>query len=314
MLRASYSTGFLPPDVSQLAENAPSDVLAAQFGAVTDPRRGNELLSGTIHVQGGGNAELEPEASKSRSAGVVFTPRFLDGLRLSMDWTKIRKKDNISAVASIQSAFLLEQFVPDLITRAPVTPENDPHNYGVGPVTGFDTRLRNLASALSESYDFSVNYVISLQALGRLSLSTAATRLVHNEQQVTVIAPTIENAGTQASPSWNANAVIGWDKGSWSAIWTSRYWGRYWLSSTHAPDAFHGSARVPSIMFHDVSIGYRFGRSDGLAGVLNDSEVQLGVKNVFNTAPRFIGSSSAYYDTLNDPVGAAYSLSIRKAF
>src|SRR5262249_31913243 len=104
-LRASLGTGFLPPSLSLLEKNQKDvDALTNFPSSETDPRRGGERLignpqstpAGVIIVTDGGNQNLGPEQSKSFSYGVIFKPRFLDGLRLSLDVTHINKSDEIS--------------------------------------------------------------------------------------------------------------------------------------------------------------------------------------------------------------------------
>src|SRR5690606_35870593 len=91
VFRGSYATGFLPPSVVQLANNSGS----APFGlGIPDPLRGGEIINYPLtSVGGSGNITLRPEESESVSAGVILTP--LAGLRLSADWTRIHKSDEI---------------------------------------------------------------------------------------------------------------------------------------------------------------------------------------------------------------------------
>src|SRR5690606_10817895 len=126
MLRASYGTGFLPPSIQQ--STPPDETLVyplGQFG-LTDPMRGDEPL-GTVSLTRTGSVDefmLRPEQSESWSAGFVLTPQTLAGLRVSADWTRIRKTDNITSLFTFrQSDLAYEAHVPGFIKRAPEDPD-----------------------------------------------------------------------------------------------------------------------------------------------------------------------------------------------
>lgn len=74
--------------------------------SVRDPARGNEVV-GTPLFPGfnlllgagnflGGNPDVLPERSETLSAGVIFTPRWVSDLRISVDWTRIESTTNTS--------------------------------------------------------------------------------------------------------------------------------------------------------------------------------------------------------------------------
>jgi len=68
---------------------------------------------------------------------------------------------------------------------------------------------------------------------------------------------------------------------------------------------------VPSQTYHDVVGKYRFGPSSSW---LDGTEVQAGVKNVFNTRPPFDASFADFYSPYGDPRLASYYVSLKKAF
>ena len=92
ILRASVGTGFLPPGI---------DVITVTPGTCFNPivadhkRGGVPAPLGVIPCSSGGNPDLLSEDSKSWSAGLIFNPQFLSNLRLSLDYTNIRKSNEI---------------------------------------------------------------------------------------------------------------------------------------------------------------------------------------------------------------------------
>src|SRR5258708_2327925 len=147
MLRASYGTGFLAPNVSQLVPGATTSTYM-----IIDPQRGNQ--SESVTGLSGGNPNLRPEKSKSWSAGIVFTPSGIPGLRTSIDYTRINKTDNI-ATLSIQQVVSNEALFPGRVTRSAALP-GDP--YGIGPINLVDLTNVNISSAQFEALDGSLDY------------------------------------------------------------------------------------------------------------------------------------------------------------
>jgi outer membrane receptor protein involved in Fe transport len=310
MFRASYSTGFLPPAVNQLVPSANQTVTAAQAAAFRDPRRGGASISSAFTVEVGGSPDLRPEESISRSAGVVFTPRFVSGLRLSLDWTRIRKTDNIAQFFDNQTAINNELFVPGVVTRGPAT------SGGVGPITNVSLRLLNFAKQDVEAYDLGGEYTLSTERLGKFTFTTVGSRFMHNEIQTVPAAPVVENAGYSNSAKWKANAGLSWDYRNVGIAWTAQYYSSYRVGTAAAVSALlisnQGSETVPSQTYHDLFATYRF---DSPSKLLSDLEVRLGVRNVFDKEPPYdAGNNRGFYSLYGDPRLSTYSLSIRKNF
>jgi iron complex outermembrane receptor protein len=65
------------------------------------PNAGTQLLfcpASACNDQVGGNSGLRPETSNTRSAGIVLTPRFLDGFTATVDWWDIDVSNYISVL------------------------------------------------------------------------------------------------------------------------------------------------------------------------------------------------------------------------
>ncbi len=80
--------------------------------------------------------------------------------------------------------------------------------------------------------------------------------------------------------------------------------------------------KVESQVFHDVFVRHRFGTSMSMSEsaslgsrLLDGLEVQLGIRNVFNTKPRFdVSNGFTYYSWLGDPRMATYYLTLKHYF
>jgi len=307
MFRGSFGSGFLPPYLSQI-QTRPTEI---QTYMLFDPKRGGEPVSPIVQELGG-NAELKPEESRNFSAGVVISPRYVDGLRISLDWTRIRKKNNIFNLAPDQTVLDQEDLLPGIVKRAPPS-SADP--YAVGPITGFDSRWINGANAESVSYDLTVDYSISTGKYGEWYISTTGTKFTRLSRQLTPIAPSIEYAGTESSPTWAANAALGWSRGQWAGELRARYQDSFWLLTTHEIEINQGSATLPSQTYFDASLSYAFRESsDGVGRIFAQSDLHLGIQNLFNTKPRYYALADGLPDTRTDLSTASYVLRWRKSF
>lgn len=310
MFRASYGTGFLAPAVNQLVPDAPRQISAAAAASlgITDPQRGGERL-GAFTLRSGGNADLRPEQSTSRSAGFVITPAMTPDLRLSVDWIKIHKTDNITNFAITQDNVNGETLLPGYITRG--APGG---GFSVGPITEIRTAAINAAQLTVEAFDFAVDYQRRTDHWGTFSFNLSGTRSVHNLRQDSEVAPVLENNGMSFALPWKSNASIDWGYRGWNVAWTARYYDSYWLNVGHTLIANQGSATVPGQIYHDVTMQYRFAPSNA---ILDGASVQLGIRNVFNKEPPFDATaavSGTFYSALGDPRDASYYLSIGKRF
>lgn len=328
-LRASWGSGFLPPSLGQLTN--PS-VLNNTLTLI-DPKRGNVAAStGVITVPVGGNPDLNPEYSRSLSVGAIFTPRFLPGFRISVDYTQIRKRDEISSL-NVQQQLYLEDIIPGLVTRAPLTPADQALGYTGGVITavgGF--RSYNIAKREVRAIDIQMEYEKQLGSFGRLHPYMTATYQPRFATQLVPTFPLIDEAGYSASLLWRGNAGLDWKRGRWSAGWNMQYYDsyyRYGASFTAAQAATvvlnQGTAKVPRQFYHDLSVGYDFGyQTEGWRRLLNGTRLTVGVQNFLNTMPpigagpgagqAFPGGLAQGISPYGDARLARYTLTLRKKF
>ena len=315
--RASYATGYLPPRLNQLIRE-PTDRLAI---AATDPERGNErigtpffdFLPDNLFIPGfrGGNPDVDNEESKSLTAGVILTPRFIPGLRLSADYTRIRKKNNYALPTSLlftpeTFAVFLELF-PERITRGPAS-----DGFAVGPITSVDASIINIAGTTVEAIDFAADYGFPL-AGGTLDIAASATRTLESSSQIFPTSPVIDYVGVipgfgtraifaNGALKWRGTGSVNWSNERASIGWRGRYVDSYFLNLERVPVASQGSAKVRSQFEQDLFGSYRF---DG------DFTVRAGVNNLFNRRPPYFDTG---YSRFGDPRLRNFYVNLSKAF
>jgi len=313
MLRASYGTGFRPPGIADFANVS----FGYPPGFFTDPRRGNEP-TGPMLATAGGNQDVGPEQSESWSAGVVFTPASDAGLRVSLDYTRIVKTDNITSLGE-QQLIDNESGFPGRVTRAVAAP-GDP--FGVGRITAIDFSLVNFARLELEAFDLSIDHHWDTRKWGAVDVFVLATYQPHYRTQPVPGAALIENAGIGADNPLKrkADAGLTWTFRQFTLGWSTHYFDSYRvanpaLGSSARVILNQGAQFVGSQVYHDLSGAYRLGAGSPFA-VLGNAEVQLGIKNVFNTSPPFDAANGAtgFYSPFGDPRLATYYLSLKTAF
>ncbi|RME23714.1 MAG: TonB-dependent receptor, partial [Deltaproteobacteria bacterium] len=117
-IRGTYSTAFRAPTISQLYsgnyDDFPyaSDPCDTSEGAPNDPVRRNCADEGIfdydnpnfsapedqLRARGGGNPDLEPETADIITAGLVFTPSFLEGFSVTVDYWNLQIRNAIQRI------------------------------------------------------------------------------------------------------------------------------------------------------------------------------------------------------------------------
>jgi len=321
-LRVSNSVGVLPPSLSQLVPNVRFNV---SIGSATrDPKRGNVGSTTPVaEVHSTGNPDLRPEQSDSWSAGAIFTPAGMPGFRFSVDYTLIEKTDEISSL-SAQVVLDNEATYADRITRLPLTDTDLAQNFTGGRIAYINYGPANLAFTKVEAFDFRLDYRWNTR-YGAFRADAAATHQTHLQKQLLTDSPVVEYMGFNDGPlEWRGNTGITWDRGAWSLGWNMQYYDSYPVYSTTSTLTARNTARlnqgswfIPHQIYHDLSFKYRIDDAPRWGGLFANSQVLVGISNVFDTEPPLIlyltgsGFTTARY---GDPRLRRYSISLRKNF
>jgi hypothetical protein len=328
MFRGDYSEATSPPLPSDIVRGTPILVFNSTGNLLLlDPRRGGEPIPSYLQTSGG-NPKLVPEKAKSRSFGVVLAPRFLPGLRMSADFIRIDKFNNIVGwPGGAAGALANEAQYPDRVTRGPV-PAGD--RFGVGPVTGFDVTSINLARSQVIAYDYHLEYSVS-NGFGAFRFYADATRAVHlRTQNVPGSSVFVENVGNNPESGntgfkLRANAGLTWEKNEWKLGWMTRYYSDYRSDRASQSDAVNLLSRlnqgnggvVPSQTYHDFFGSYSFRkktmRTDTLGRLFAKTDIQVGIRNVFNRRGPYEAINGFYFATPSDPRLATYYITIKRS-
>lgn len=335
IIRASFATGFLPPSVNLIASNILDYTPFLPFGVFVDPKRGGingPGVGGEVDEDGapfplveryGGTPQLRPEKSESFSTGVVLTPRFLPGLRLSVDYTRIRKTDEVGGVTEQYILDHEDQF-EGRITRLPLTPADEALGYTAGVVTQIDATLVNITKTDVDAYDIQLDYELPTRRFGLFHPYVVATRQPHYQNRILPDSDLIDSVGFLSGPlKWRGNLGLSWKEGPWSFDWNAQIYDSYRIYAADASEVSietavrnQGAETIRSQIYHDATVAYVFDQGHFSHSVLQGVDVRFGIQNVFDKSPPIIATdgSAAGYSTYGDPRLRRFSLGIRKRF
>ncbi|WEI02351.1 TonB-dependent receptor (plasmid) [Acinetobacter soli] len=310
VLRASYAEGFIPPSVSQISSPTPN----ASPTEITDPLRGNEKY--TVQTVGGGNPDLTPETAKSTTLGLILTPSSIPNLRLSFDYYKIEKENNITSL-NAQQILNDGSIYASRVTRAAAEAGD---SYGVGKVTSIYTAPINALWLETSGLDSTVSYDLDSD-YGRFNFNLGYTRVFDFTWQQALNAPANENLNipsrSQAPLIHRGGASVFWQATDLLGVgWNSQYYGSYSLDVKGNPTLAleQGSDKVKHQIYHDVFARTTLFPSLVKKAHLDNAELTFGIKNLFDTKVIDMSNSNNYFSTFADPIGRQYYLNLKFNF
>lgn len=315
--RATYSEGFRAPSIGELfgsqsrfdalladpclrsfSTGAPATAPAANCAALGVPV-GARQLDNQISVLTGGNANLDPETSKSFTTGFVWSPSFGTGAswsdKLDFEVTYYRH-DIEGAIQPLDAqtqlnlcANTLDPLYCDGITRT-----------NTGQIDQFNNFLTNLGSIKTSGWDADMFWTLPETGYGRFKLSWQNTFVSNydsigaaGQRQPEGVGILVQDNG-RAIPEWTSTANIDWRQNNWNAAWTVRHISKLDEPCLAADAALYCSSadtnRLGATTYHDLQAGYRFDWMEG-------AQLTAGVKNLFDKDPPVCTSCSYGFDS-----------------
>ncbi|HVF36103.1 MAG TPA: TonB-dependent receptor, partial [Candidatus Saccharimonadia bacterium] len=249
LIRANWSKGFRAPNVSELftgtadafpqindpcsASQNPAGVVAARcfggFAGVGPVAPGYQQAGPQIRVTVGGNPRLTPEKAETRTLGLVYSPGWLEGLDVYLDWYRIEIENSIG----VRSAnFIVNDCYVGgnpgacaLVTRG-----------AGGIVTDIRATVLNLQAGTEvEGYDLTLSYRFDTR-FGRFEIDWDSAYVSYlgelgqpdfNEQLPDLSFAFGNQVGVyfDTNPNWRlkSNLSTHWQLGDWGATLTARY-------------------------------------------------------------------------------------------
>ncbi|MEL4279610.1 MULTISPECIES: TonB-dependent receptor domain-containing protein [Shewanella] len=312
LARSTYGTVFRAPTISNLYSPG-----GDSFNAGTDPCRINNWSNLTADAQArcmadgvpagglnnddqqqlakvGGNPELEPEEGDTFTVGVAYSPDFIEGLGLTLDYWAVDIDNVITAIDPIDS--LDACYIGGLDTLCQnVNRKSD------GSIDYIEARNTNLARMTAKGVDFEANYALET-GFGDFSFNFVWTHFLErgeNSFETTEmpdgtveysygfgdVAGTFINDTSYAKDKWNFTTAYKLD--DLTVTYRTNYISSmtyqdltYWTKSDLLGEyGYLPTYKIPSVMYHDLTASYAF---------KTNTTVTLGVTNLFNEKPPYI--------------------------
>lgn len=171
-------------------ECARSGVTAAQFGNIA------HSPAAQYNVLQGGNRDLGAEEADTYSFGLVWTPRFVEGVHFSVDYYSIRIQKGIS---SLNPQLILDACLDGNASQCAKVRRGQGGDLWVGSDVNRSGRivslLDNLAIEKVQGYDITALYDLDVGEWGRLNVNDILSITSTWDQQELEGAPTVDCAG-----------------------------------------------------------------------------------------------------------------------
>lgn len=306
MVRGTFAEGFRAPSISDLygglgtsfetyvdpcgigATNSVNGNAACNAAGV--PRGYEQLAQGLKPCTSypcatpnefttGSNPNLRPEESKSKTVGVVWSPRWVNGLDINLDWYSYKITNMI--IEDDVDRILRDCYVLGNASRC-----GSVKRAADGHITSMFYGLTNLGAMKTEGWDLGIRYRLPEYAFGRFTLDLQNSYVSkYDEEKQNSAGDTIMDGriGRPGVFRLRSNLGVNWQLGNLSAQYTVRYYSGMMEGcmpnrpctaperiANGEPDAVR---RVGSNAFHDIQVSYRLPW---------DGTVAVGSNNVFD--------------------------------
>jgi iron complex outermembrane receptor protein len=292
LMRGSVGSGFRAPSLTDLYQPQASSVTA---NGTRDPIRCPNPATGSpadcnnqFPTITGGNPDLKPEKSLSRTLGFIFEPT--PDISINIDAFWISLKDSI-VIGGLAPAFILStaqtatQYSNFIIRGAP-----DGNPSGVGPITGVISTTSNLFKQRVDGADVALRFRPMHNQYGQVVLRLDGTYLWHFDTQnpdgtYTGNLNRALRAGGGIVPRWRHVATAIYATGPWEGTLIQNYQVSYTDVAANLAPAGTPLRTVGSYEQYDMQAAYTGFKNLRLA---------LGVKNIFDRDPPYTNLGGAF--------------------
>jgi outer membrane receptor protein involved in Fe transport len=293
--------------------------LAELFGGnqftqtVSNPFRSGETNTVAAFV-GSANPNLQPEESDAYVLGAVYTPAWLPGAGISIDYYNFEVKGaisnlapNIQVVVNQCFASMGQSSICDNIVFA-----NDMS------ITAVSVPLVNAGELKTSGFEIQASHNFRLGGEESLRVSASVNHV--NEFRVTTSATSVDTAGElsgangAAVPDWQARASAIYSNHGFQAGLIGRFIGSGKFSNTFGPGDIADNS-IPAVVYVDATIGKK------LVDMKGEPELFFYVENLFDRRPPVIGQTGSliflqqgFNPALYDPVGRSIRGGLRVRF
>jgi outer membrane receptor protein involved in Fe transport len=293
LLRAVYSRDIRSPSISEYYLNRATNITTA-----LDPYKGNALVPNVISYTGG-DPNLQPEVSHTLTFGGSLSPHIVPGLRLSVDYYRIKIDD---VIVTLQSQDVLNlcaaQSPGDALCGGLIARDAN------GTLASVQRTFRNLAQYKTRGLDIEAVYQVPLDK-GRLTARVLATHvmelLIDDGVTVSDRAGIVGGDTAFSTPKWRVSSSLGYEDDRFGSDLRMRYVsGGQYTNITGGNGKLPLNNRIASRTYFDLGVRFKVAEFT-LFGNVN---------NLFDRDPPMTQYSNPNYDV----IGRYFSGGVRLNF
>ncbi len=303
ILRASWSTGFRAPSLSELGAGTslgsnyidcgtgkPYNALCGSFGAQAGEL---EFDQETL-----GNKGLDAESSEALNTGVSWN--LTDDLNVTIDYWRYEHTDIVDVDANTTLKACIAGTAPTVTDAAALNGAFGCVKDSGGDLTFLRTGFFNVGAQETDGIDAKVKYGMDTD-FGRLKFTLAGTKTLSYERQLTADDPAedllgkLSGANEIARPEFVGDASVDWSYEDWNASLSTHY-----ISSLGDGDFKFDNETVDAWQTVNASIGYN---------ITDNQDVQFAVRNLTDKEPPYASSpTNGYASSVHDWYGRTWTL------
>ena len=289
-----FNLGFDPCN-TDTDPATPAVPVATCYGAnpwqIAGPQSNLNNPAGQYNALAGGNPNLSPEEADTTTLGIVFTPSFVPGFSLTIDYFNIELTNAIAAPAAATVFRCYYQADPsacNLITR---NGANGRLWQGTGQVVAIST---NIGGTTTSGFDINANYNMDIGSMGSLGFNLVGTYIDELVTDLGGGVPEFDCVGLWAGDASCGTPTFEWRhrfRVSWETPWNlelNATWRHFDEVTREGGVPFPGDSADPTLVANQLGTTLEAQDYLDLAGnweVLENTRLRFGVNNVFDRDP-----------------------------
>ncbi len=234
LFRGTASTAFRAPSTSDLfagsSDNSPSvedpcSSSPSQF-CLDDgvPAGGFTPIGDQLSSTRGGSTEVGAEEADILTAGIVYSPEFVDGLSMTLDYWDI---EITNAISTIGEQLILNKCAESGLYCDKITRYGADAGDLYGNSSDIDDRTTNVGGVDSSGFDFNINYTTNV-GIGDLRINLDTTfydkyEVTQADDSIVVHNGNFVRGSDGNFPEWKTNLDFRLQTEDWSATYAIRY-------------------------------------------------------------------------------------------
>jgi iron complex outermembrane recepter protein len=309
-LRATYSHDIRAPDLQELFSGG--TLIAG--GNPIDPHTGKPTVNQVFDLSGGGNQKLTPEQGATTTAGIIFTPHWVNNLSVSLDWYQI-------IIEKAIDTFNANQIISQCIAGNSVFCSSLVFGGPGGALSQVNEGFLNADADSTSGLDLAADYRMPFMD-GNLAFHLAGNYTFEETFEALGTSTDFANSlGFDSSwpdfadgvPKFRGTAAATYTQGPWSGTLQGRFIGAAKLNNGWAQGVNVDNNNVPAVAYLDMRLSYRLPHFDIYGAIDNVTNVFPPILplSAFTGDPSF---TTPTRDDVYDSFGRVYRVGIRARF